>query len=381
MADSRRTNSVKFSIILDSMMKMMPHFTRDFVDNIPYAFQMSPSDMVSREEFDMLFDVRSRMQATAAPTSALKKKNQLDKAKPQDNFAILKYLAEVLVKENLTSARLFKLCDTNFNQVVTVEELKEQVKKSLPDAFAGLNFKKLLKAFDLNGNGLIEQDEFCRLIDMAAASLEDTSVFAKVSGSVGGKTDARRALDNAKQTGNSVTLPQTVAPNDRMDAKGTVFYLKELLACESRVSDPLDDIQMIFEKIQTWKEKAGDKDEQEKMVAKALKPKERIKIHNVKTLMTKLKEHQLDIGFTDDEINIIVYTSIDHDYFTNLLILQGEFLKWFNLDFSETSREELDFLENKQDIWMATTTLAMEVVTWFGRIQENHEVILTDKWW
>lgn len=30
---------------------------------------------------------------------------------------------------------------------------------------------------------------------------------------------------------------------------------------------------------------------------------------------------------------------------------------------------------------MATTTLAMEVVTWYGRINENHEVILTDKWW
>lgn len=77
----------------------------------------------------------------------------------------------------------------------------------------------------------------------------------------------------------------------------------------------------------------------------------------------------------------MIYTSLDHDYFTNLLILQGEFSKWFNLDFSAESREELDFLENKQDIWMATTTLAMEVVTWYGRLQENHEVILTDKWW
>lgn len=84
---------------------------------------------------------------------------------------------------------------------------------------------------------------------------------------------------------------------------------------------------------------------------------------------------------SDDDIAIITYTSLDHDYFTNCLILQGEFLKWFNLDFSAESREELDFLENKQDIWMATTTLAMEVVTWFGRLQENHEVILTDKWW
>jgi hypothetical protein len=52
-----------------------------------------------------------------------------------------------------------------------------------------------------------------------------------------------------------------VAQKDRMDAKGTIFYLKELLACESRVNDPLDDIQLIFEKIQTWKEKAGDTDE------------------------------------------------------------------------------------------------------------------------
>ena len=90
-----------------------------------------------------------------------------------------------MVKENITAVRLFKQADKNFNQVLTVDELKEQVKISLPDYFAGLNFKKLLKAFDLSGNGLIEQDEFVRMIEMAAASMEDTSVFAKVSGSTG----------------------------------------------------------------------------------------------------------------------------------------------------------------------------------------------------
>lgn len=91
------------------------------------------------------------------------------------------------------------------------------------------------------------------------------------------------------------------------------------------------------------------KDAQEKYVAKSLKPKpgEKLKIHNVKTLMAKLKSLQAEIQLSDDDINIIVYTSLDHDYFTNLLILQGEFLKWFNLDFSAESREELDFLENK----------------------------------
>lgn len=117
------------------------------------------------------------------------------------------------------------------------------------------------------------------------------------------------------------------------------------------------------------------------MVAAALKPKTRLKIHNAKTLINKLKEHQGVIGLTDDEIMLIVYTSIDHDYFTNLIVLQGEFLKWFNLDFSGENQEELDFMDNKCEIWQATTTLAMEVVQWFGRLGENHEVILTEKWW
>lgn len=86
-------------------------------------------------------------------------------------------MAESIEKEGLTAARLFKQADKNFNQVLTIEELKEQVKISLPDHFAGLNFKKLLKAFDLNGNGLIEQEEFVRLLDMAFRSGVDTGTF------------------------------------------------------------------------------------------------------------------------------------------------------------------------------------------------------------
>jgi hypothetical protein len=77
------------------------------------------------------------------------------------------------------------------------------------------------------------------------------------------------------------------------------------------------------------------------------KPGAKLKIHNVKTLTILLKSIQGEVGFSDDDISIIMYTSLDHDFFTNGLILQGEFLKWFNLDFSAESREELDFLENK----------------------------------
>jgi len=39
---------------------------------------------------------------------------------------------------------------------LTVDELKEHVKVMMPEAFAGLNFKKLTKALDTNNNGIIE---------------------------------------------------------------------------------------------------------------------------------------------------------------------------------------------------------------------------------
>jgi hypothetical protein len=146
----------------------------------------------------------------------LKKKNAAGKSSPQDNFAILKYLAESIEKEGLTAARLFKQADKNFNQVLTVDELKEQVKISLPDHFAGLNFKKLLKAFDLNGNGLIEQDEFIRLLDMAYRSGVDTGAFGKTANAMTGGSPKKTAQVKSAKT---VTMPETVKPEDRMNSK------------------------------------------------------------------------------------------------------------------------------------------------------------------
>lgn len=69
-----------------------------------------------------------------------------------------------------------------------------------------------------------------------------------------------------------------------------------------------------------------------------------VQIHNVKTLKNKLKSLQKDIKLDNDEITMIIYTSIDHEFLTNLLIMQGEFLLWFNLNFEGESREEVDFL-------------------------------------
>lgn len=97
--------------------------------------------------------------------------------------------------------------------------------------------------------------------------------------------------------------------------------MKRLVQCQERVGEPLDDIKRIFDKIQKWKQKAGDLDKQEKMVSHKLKYHERIKLHNMKTVIYKLDELKNEIDLTDDEISIIAYTSIDREWMTNLIIL------------------------------------------------------------
>ena len=83
-----------------------------------------------------------------------------------------------------------------------------------------------------------------------------------------------------------------------------------------------------------------------------------ILIHNAKTLRQKLDSMNSEIGLTDSETTLLVFTSLDVDWFTNLLILAGEFTKWFNIDFSGDSREEIDFRDNKAEIWKAATAYA-----------------------
>lgn len=139
--------------------------------------------------------------------------------------------------------------------------------------------------------------------------------------------------------------------------------MKTLLAVQERIEDPTDDIQKITDKITTWKQKAGNLDDQEKMVSEKMKPKEKIKIHNMKTVMEKLKELQKPIGLTDDEVTIIAFSSVDRDWFTNMIIAQGEFLKWFNINFEGESQDENDFIDAKFNQWSAITILAQRCIS------------------
>lgn len=148
-------------------------------------------------------------------------------------------------------------------------------------------------------------------------------------------------------------LISLVRPEDKLTSKQVIAFLNGLIQTKNKVADPLDDIETIFNKIQKWKEAMGDLEEQETGVAEALKTPG-VSIHNVKTLIEKLTMLQSQIGLTVDEIMIIIYTSLDHDNFTNMLVQAGQFTMWFNLNFEGESQEEIDFRDNKYEIWEAT---------------------------
>ena len=138
-----------------------------------------------------------------------------------------------------------------------------------------------------------------------------------------------------------------VAKKDRLPSEHVIAYLKYLLEAAGRVKDPGDDILTIFNKITNWKQGADERgnirdlDQQEKFVTAALRNsgKNKVDVHNVKTLRAKMSEIQQDIGLSEDEVSIIIFTSLDHDWFNNLIVLAGEFTKWFSINFEGENRE------------------------------------------
>jgi hypothetical protein len=69
---------------------------------------------------------------------------------------------------------------------------------------------------------------------------------------------------------------------------------------------------------------------------------------------------------TEVDIILIIFTSIDQDYMTNLIIQNSSFLSWFSIEFNGNSDAEAEFLENLCDNWASTTTLAMEITGAYG---------------
>jgi hypothetical protein len=88
----------------------------------------------------------------------------------------------------------------------------------------------------------------------------------------------------------------------------------------------------------------GDMEEQETMIIKKLRPVENISINNIKTVLQKLDQLKHEIKLTDDEVILIAFSSIDFDYFTNMLIAQSNYSEWFTTNYAGENTVEDDLL-------------------------------------
>ena len=55
------------------MQKFAPSLDDEFINHIPAAFQMTRDDRLSKDEFDMLFNVKASMSRSVGPQASAKK--------------------------------------------------------------------------------------------------------------------------------------------------------------------------------------------------------------------------------------------------------------------------------------------------------------------
>jgi hypothetical protein len=94
-----------------------------------------------------------------------------------------------------------------------------------------------------------------------------------------------------------------------------------------------------------------------------------------------LDELKQEIGLSQDDVVIIMFTSLDVDHLTCLLVLPSELLKWFTMNFAGESGAEQDFLTSKLSAWDATTALAADITEAYSKLSDNKERIMTPEWW
>lgn len=83
----------------------------------------------------------------------------------------IKKLDNAFLREGVSPSVAFKAADSNHNGVITVDELRESIKRLIPDDTLSLiELKKVMMAFDKNRNGMIEEKEFIEVIEKARNS-------------------------------------------------------------------------------------------------------------------------------------------------------------------------------------------------------------------
>lgn len=109
---------------------------------------------------------------------------------------------------------------------------------------------------------------------------------------------------------------------------------------------------------------------------------ESIIIHNIKSLIELFNLNFADFKLTDDEMLLIILTSIDADYFTHMLIGQTDFTQWFTNNYAGENNIETDFREEVEERWEAAVHYVDKILIHYDKLKSDEkEVIFTSKWW
>jgi Ca2+-binding EF-hand superfamily protein len=113
---------------------------------------------------------------TMPKPSAQKIQNKIDsRANHNEEYTgYLKHLAVTLENDGTKPSSFFRQIDRQRNGILQCREVREGVKDNLSEAFGGMNFNKLEKALDLNGTGIISEEEFVKIVSNAKGSSVST---------------------------------------------------------------------------------------------------------------------------------------------------------------------------------------------------------------
>ena len=267
MADSRRTGQVRFSDILVALEKILPSLTKEFLEQIPPAFMRNPEDVLSQTDFEALFSPQSQVSYTNTmpkPSASKIQNKQKQRAEHNEEYtSYLKHLGNALEEDGTKVHSFFRGLDRQRNGILQCREIKEGVKDNLPDQFGGMNFNKLEKALDVNGTGIISEEEFVKLVNDAKNSRVSTSQFQRINNAVSPQRQMTRKANvplGGKPMPKALTLTDTVLPHHRLTAQDMVDRFKRLLQIEGGIGNPLDEVETVFDKVTAWKKGKENRD-------------------------------------------------------------------------------------------------------------------------
>ena len=184
MADLKNAGGVQAMILEINFKKILPHLRNEVFQEAFQAFKITNQrDIITRQDFDTVFNDTVATASYVPNSSGIQQKkvinttaatNELSskpKSTEEDHIMWLKKLDNAMLREGISPSVAFKAADLNHNGVVSVEELRDSIKRLVPEGQMSLvELNKVMMAFDTNKNGTVEESEFISLIEKARNS-------------------------------------------------------------------------------------------------------------------------------------------------------------------------------------------------------------------